>query len=247
MDWVADFFDGDYQGEYLDYASDAERTAREVEFIAAQLGVSSQSRVLDLACGNGRHALALSKRVAHVTGVDRTRQFIRVAEAAQQTQEVTNVHFVLDDMRELDYESEFDAAYNYFTAWGYYGDDENLDVLRRVWRALKPGGRFLLEMIHRDALVRGFKPQNFVVQQDGTVLLEERRLDLATGRSHNRRTYLRPDGTREELCFDHYIPSADALVRHLRTAGFSTLTAVEAPTGIRLTMDSWRLAVIGTK
>lgn len=64
-------------------------------------------------------------------------------------------------MRELSFDAEFDAVYNYFTSWGYYDDETNFDILKRVHHALKPGGRFLLEFIARDALMRRFKDRDW--------------------------------------------------------------------------------------
>ena len=85
-----------------------------------------------LACGAGRHALALAPRVASITGVDFTEVFLITALGDAAKQGIKNVEFIQGDMRELDYDACFDAAYNYFTAWGYYSDAENFDVLQRV-------------------------------------------------------------------------------------------------------------------
>jgi ubiquinone/menaquinone biosynthesis C-methylase UbiE len=247
MDWPASFFTGPYQREYFEYTADTERTAHEADFIQAQLELTSTSHVLDLACGSGRHALALSSRVAHITGVDLTPAFLNAASSAAAEQGAANVEFLHGDMRALDHREQFDAAYNYFTAWGYYSDTENFDVLARVQRALKPEGRFLLEIINRDTLMRHYSPRDYSRKEDGTVCLEERAFNHEQGRAYNRRVYLYPDGRREEICFDHYLPSADALIRHLCDAGFSAVHAVEAPSGNPLGIESWRMAVIGTK
>lgn len=247
MDWVADFFDTHYSDEYFAYATDQERTEREAEFIFNQLQLTQKSHVLDLACGNGRHCLALAPQVARVTGFDRTQAFIDAALEARGHLGAENVELVVGDMRELEYESEFDAVVNYFTAWGYYSDEENFDVLKRVRKALKPGGRFLLETLNREAMLRNYRPQGYTKRDDGSYMLEQRRFDLQSGRNFNIRTTISAEGAIEEHHFDHYMPTPDGMIRHLKDAGFSEVYAVEAPTGDELKLDSWRMAVIGTR
>jgi ubiquinone/menaquinone biosynthesis C-methylase UbiE len=246
MPWVPKFFnDPVYDLEYASLATNHARTAREAQCIARELRLNSASRVLDLACGSGRHALALAPTVAHVVGYDRTARFLKHARERARKLSIRNVTWVRGDMRKLAYRSEFDAAYNYFTAWGYYSDEENLDVLVRVRKALKPGGRFLMEMINRDALVRGFLPRDWNRLSDGTFVLEEGWLDLERGRCFNRRIYLKAGRTRT-VEIDHQVPSPDGLVRLFRQAGFVNVRLVSAPQGVRPNMDTLRIAVIGS-
>lgn len=248
MSWVEEFFDGDtYEKDYAGILADAEGTAREADFIADRLELKETDRVLDLACGHGRHAVLIAGRVASVVGLDRTERFLESARDAAAERDVPNCEFVLGDMRELDYTAEFEAAYNYFTAWGYYSDEENFDVLVRVCRALKPGGRFLLELTSRDALMRRFKPRDWREMIDGTVITEDRRFDYASGRLLNKRTYRFPSGEVKEVEVALALPAADELARIFRRAGFAEARAVAAPTGEELTIDSFRVAVIGRK
>jgi len=243
MGWVEDLFDGPYAGHSLELAEDSERNEREAAFIIGELGLEPDERVLDLACGHGRHAMYIAPKVGSLLGIDRTRAYLEYATNWSQGLGLANAEFVLGDMRELDYEGEFDAAYNYFTAWGYWDDETNLDILRRVCHALKPGGRFLLEFIHRDALMRRWSPKNWR-QIDDALLLEESTFDFTTGRSINRRTYLR-NNERHEILIELYMPTADALMRLFAQAGFTAIRAVAAPTGEALTYESFRMAVIG--
>lgn len=81
---------------------------------------------------------------------------------------MTNARFIIGDMRELAFDAEFDAVYNYSTSWGYYDDETNFDILKRVYRTLRSGGRFLLEFIARDVLMRRFKDRDWSELDDGT-------------------------------------------------------------------------------
>lgn len=246
MSWVEDLFDGPYDSEYAGILADTEGAAREAEFIVWELGLKEIDRVLDLACGHGRHALVVAEHVAEVVGYDRTRQFIEYAQKWAAEKGVPNARFTVGDMRELAFDAEFDAAYNYFTSWGYYDDETNFDVLKRVHRALKPGGRFLLEFIHRDSLVRRFKDRDWYELDDGTVVLVEHSFDPETGRQHSRRTYRKGSETRT-IEIDLRIPAPEEFLRLFHEAGFTETRLVQAPDGGKVTLDSRRIAVIGTR
>lgn len=245
MDWVEQLFDGPFGDSLKQTEEDLERTRREVEFIVRELALGPADRVLDLACGYGRHALEISPGVAGIVGVDRTPAFIERARKLADERGLANARFVVADMRELDYSGEFEAAYNYFTSWGYYDEEANMDVLRHVVRALKPGGRFLLEMIGRDALMRRYRPRSWEQADQDTVVLMENSFDVSSGLQHNTRTYLRPGAAPEVIEVRHYIPAPDHLARLLRDAGFAATRVVSAPDGGEPTIDSFRIAVIG--
>lgn len=247
MDWVEQFFDGPfYAQDYAQVAGDTERTQKEAEFIRTQLELQPADYVLDLACGSGRHVLALAPHVGKILGLDRTATMIDLARDSAAAAGVENVAFEQQDMRELGYDSEFDAAYNYFTAWGYYDDETNFDVLRRVLRVLKPGGRFLMEFLNLVAVLRRFRPRDWNWIDESTHVLYDRHFDLMTGRMRSKFLYIK--GTeKSEVEIDHYVPTPDAFIRHFRDAGFEDVRVVSAPDGGELTLDGWRLAVIGNR
>jgi ubiquinone/menaquinone biosynthesis C-methylase UbiE len=245
MDWVGRFFDDPFFArDFETMKEETERTAREVEFIIRELHLGSEDRVLDLACGFGRHTLAIAPRVKAITGTDRTASFIETAQADAKSAGIANAEFHTADMRELDYHAEFDAIYNYFTAWGYYDDETNFDVLKRIYRALKPGGRFLMEFIHRDAEMRHFRSRSWRRPQPGVVVLQEERFDFSTGRLYANHVFIEGGDVRE-IEIDHHLPSSDEFVRLFKRAGFSTVRLVSAPDGGELTLNTRRLAVIG--
>ncbi len=98
------------------------------------------------------------------------------------------------DMRSLPFEREFDAVYSYYTSFGYFGDDENERVLAGVARALKPGGRFLLEMANRDWILTHPLQRVWNQREDGSLHMEESSLDLVTSRVVSRLIHITPDG-----------------------------------------------------
>ena len=119
----------------------------------------------------------------------------KIAAAARDLQ----VQFVHADMREIPFEGEFDAVINMFTAFGYFDDVENQKVLDAVARALKAGGKFLIDLLNTLWIIRNFRPQSWDELSDGTVALTERDYNLLTGNIEELRTYIAPDGSKREI------------------------------------------------
>jgi SAM-dependent methyltransferase len=141
-DWYADAFD----------AASAEmawtdRTGPEVDRAAKILQPRGDERILDMACGSGRHSLELRRRGFEVVGTDISADLIDIArrDAAEADLEV---EFVRADLRELGYEEEFDLVLNLNDgAIGYLeSDEENRRAFEVISRALRPGGRNLLQL-----------------------------------------------------------------------------------------------------
>ena len=243
--WYVTFFGEDYLRIYAPVLP-PERTAREVEGLVRlleQLGVPSGGAVLDLACGHGRHAIPLAQHGYRVTGQDLSRFFLSRAEEEARAAGVA-VRWIHSDMRVIPFDAVFDAAINIFTAFGYFdAEDEDLEVLRQVRRALKPGGVFLLETMHRDALVRGFQPHGITRHEDGLLVLEERAFDQVSGRSHTRVTMIHPDGTRREHEYRTRNYSATELARLFASAGMEVTAQHGGLDGSALTLTSRRLVL----
>jgi SAM-dependent methyltransferase len=194
--WYVDFFDGDYLRIFLPVLPD-ERTAAEVNAVVERLGLAPGARLLDLCCGHGRHAVPLAQLGYRVTGLDRSRPLLERA-AALAAAGGERVGLVRADMRRLPFaDASFDAVLNLFNAFGYLEDDTQDELaLAEVARVLRPGGRFLQELANREALVRGWHDSDVTRTGDGLVVLQERTLNLRSGRERVRYTLLEPDGRR---------------------------------------------------
>jgi SAM-dependent methyltransferase len=147
------------------------RTAREVQFIQDALGFAAGAELLDLACGFGRHALELADRGYRVTGVDLSRTLLERG-AAEARRRSLDVAFMLGDMRELAFEAAFDGVICMQTSFGYFDDRTNFEVLQAVARALRPGGRVLIEVVNRD-FIANHVPRRIWWDTDEVLLMEE--------------------------------------------------------------------------
>ena len=107
-------------------------TERETAFVVEALGLQEGDRVLDLACGHGRHAIALAQRGMVVTGQDLNEDYLRMARERRQRVKGVEIETVHGDMRDIPFTDEFDAVINMFTAFGYFeSEEEDEKVLAR--------------------------------------------------------------------------------------------------------------------
>ena len=246
MAWYDEFFDE----HYLDYWAQVlppERTAREIAFIIDKLAPPPGAAILDLCCGQGRHAIELAKLGHQVTGLDLTPFLLEAGEKAAEAAGV-DVRFVQGDMRRIPFEAEFDAVVNLFTAFGYFdSDEEDQQVLASVERCLKPGGMFLVDQSHMLWAVRDFEPRGRREYDDGTVLCEEREFDARTSRFITHATYIKPDGSRAERRNQIRCYTCSELTGMLGRAGLDVVGVFGDFDGGELVMESRRLILIARK
>ncbi len=190
--WYESFFGPDYLKQYAHTT-----TLQEVEGVAKILHLRPGSRVLDLACGAGRHSIELAKRGLEVVGYDLSEPLLKAARAAARKASA-RVTFVHGDMRDLPYHGEFDAVVNLFTSFGYFEDPkDDRTVLARVARALKARGKFLMERFNRESLATSLPSQSWQVRDDRSVILYEDTFDILRGRYETRQIVIDREGTRE--------------------------------------------------
>jgi SAM-dependent methyltransferase len=243
------WFEGFFDEEYLRFAVDrfpAEATAAEVDFLVGALGLPAGSRVLDLACGHGRHSVELARRGFLVTGVDLSEPSLDLGQA-RATQAGVEVRFERADMRRIRFQEEFDAVINMFTAFGYFVDEaDNSVVLERIAAALVPGGGFLLEVVNPVSVFARFEARGWHALSDGAIMLEERAYDARNGRFETCWTFLR-DGERREQRFSHRAYTAPELAAMAAAAGLEVEHLWGGLDGSELEMGSRRIVMLARK
>ena len=134
-----------------------EDTENQVDFIIKTLELTGKERILDLACGFGRHSLSLARRGFSVTGVDITKVYIDDAIKTAK-QECLDVCFIHSDIRDIKFTNEFDVVLNLADgAIGYLeNDEENLKIFDVIANALKSGGKHFMDVCSADHAERHF-------------------------------------------------------------------------------------------
>jgi SAM-dependent methyltransferase len=216
-----DLFGEYYLRAFRDDARSAEAQAQALA--AARLARCPPGGVLlDAPCGFGRHSLPLSAAGYRVTGVDRSQ--VLLDEAARRAADAGDggPRFVRADYRELPFADEsFDVALNLFSSLGYLGDEEDTNALREIGRVLRPGGRLVIEIMHRDLLVRRFREQDWQLLGEGRLLLDQRTFDPVGGVAQTTQTLIDAAGRRDSRTFSVRVYTATELLAMLAAAGFA--------------------------
>jgi SAM-dependent methyltransferase len=243
--WYQSFFNEDYVRVYSPFLTE-ERTAQEVAAIIQLLGLPIGSTILDLCCGYGRHAIPLAQHGYKVIGLDLSEVLLQLARVEAEHQGVT-IRWLQSDMRTIPFEDTLDAVINIFTSFGYLANEEDdLQVLAQIYKALRPGGQFLLETVHQPRVIQSFSPYGILHYDDGLIVLEERRIDLIGSRNEVHITLLLPDGQRKTYHQSMRIYTLTELIRMLTAVGLQVQAYYGGLNGGPVTLDS-RLVIISQK
>ncbi len=157
--WFASWFDTTYY--HILYK---ERNYREAQLfmdnLTHYLNLPEKAKVLDLACGKGRHSIYLNQLGFDVLGVDLSEQSIAIA--SKNANE--NLHFKVHDMR-LALDGKFDAIFNLFTSFGYFeSDEDNVQTLLSIKESLNEYGFAVIDFMNSDFVI-----ENLVANEIKTV------------------------------------------------------------------------------
>jgi len=144
--------------------------AADVAAILASVQARPNSRVLDLGCGPGAHAIGFARLGHRVTGVDTSRRLLDRARSAAQAGGV-EVEWVEADMRDFQRPSAFDLICSLYASFGYFYDAENRHVLENVYASLTPDGVCVLDVLGREAAARHWQERRWH-DVDGVLYLE---------------------------------------------------------------------------
>jgi cyclopropane fatty-acyl-phospholipid synthase-like methyltransferase len=215
-DWYLNFFTGPVM-RFWEAAVPPAATEADTAFIVRHLALKPPARILDVACGAGRHALGLAKSGFHITGFDRSEAALKRAVALADA-EALPAHFFCADMREFEVDAPADALICMGNSLGYFEPAMTMQLLHRFARSLRQGGRLILDTsICAESLLplaseRSFSFPGGTYEQEIAYDAEQ---SLIRTRAH-----LTLDGERHELLYRHFVMTSGELVRMLRASGF---------------------------
>jgi SAM-dependent methyltransferase len=214
----------------------------EVEQILALTNVE-RGRVLDLACGPGRHSVLLAQRGFTVTGVDKS-AFLLGKARERAAAAGAHVEWIHEDMRAFHRPASYDVVLSLFTSFGFFRDDaDNQRVLANAAENLRPGGTFVLDMMGKETLARIFSATASSEKPEGLFVQRRRVVDNWT-RLENEWILIRGDSA-HTLHFDHWIYSAREIMQMMKAAGFTRVEVFGDLSGAPYGADSMRLIAIG--
>jgi SAM-dependent methyltransferase len=232
----------DYMFVYRDDLT-GERSDAEIAMWTTLLELNSPLKILDLACGFGRHANRLAALGHSVMGVDVTSGFLELARQEAESLGV-QVEYRQADMRQINFVEEFDRVLLLFTSFGYFEDDENAKVMENMARALKPGGMLGLDIPNRDVIVRDL-PASHVIEKGDSLIINRLSFDMLTGRFHNRRIVIR-DGVRKDKPHSIRLYTATEIREMLKRVGLEDCKIL-GNNGQSLSSTSSGMSVIARK
>jgi SAM-dependent methyltransferase len=220
---------------------------RQCDFIEARFGLSQGATLLDVGCGLGLHAVELTRRGYLVVGLDLSLPML--ARAADEAQDQGfKINFLHADMREMSFEGAFDAVICYGTTFGYFDDETNKLVVQRLYRALKPRGLLLLDVVNRDFVIRN-QPNLVWFEGDGCVVMEESQMNYITSRLEVKRNVILDNGRQRDNVYSIRSYSLHELGQILHQQGFRVVevTGWEAHPGVFFGGDSPKLIILAQR
>ncbi|MBM4376910.1 MAG: methyltransferase domain-containing protein [Deltaproteobacteria bacterium] len=194
---------------------------RETRFIEQSFRLPQGARLLDVACGHGVHAVELAGRGYQVVAVDFSTTLLGLARTYNERRG-QSVSFVQGDMRQIELDGAFDGIYSWSASFGYFDDAANLNVLERLVRALRPGGKLLLDLTNRD-YVAPRTPSTAWFEKPGCVCMDEVRFDYMSSRLHAKRMVIFENGRAREVEYSVRLYTANELVGLLESVGLQVL------------------------
>lgn len=160
-DWFKSWFNTSYYHKLYEHRDSTDAQIF-MDALINLLKLKKGDRVLDLACGRGRHALYLHKKGFTVKGIDLSKRNIAFAR-----QHIPSVDFEIKDMRENFGDSEFDYIFNLFTSFGYFDfRNQHLEAVKNMAFALKPDGVLVLDFMNAHKVHKGLVEDEVIDSDD---------------------------------------------------------------------------------
>lgn len=185
-------------------------------------GLKTGAKILDAGCGPGRISVELALLGADVTGVDIIQSELDAA-AETAEDEGVKLNLINADLRTFRSEEKFDCAVNLYTSFGYCDtEDEDTEILKRIYECVKDGGTFMLETVSRETAIINFTKGEEFDRSGIKVITDFGVVGAWEGLRSNWRLVL-PDGKHIKHEFVQRLYSAPELKKRLLSMGYKSV------------------------
>jgi D-alanine-D-alanine ligase len=226
-DWWRNIFNYLYLKTDADVVDDRDITSREIDLIINTLNLTPQHRILDLACGQGRHTLELARRgFENVEGLDRSHYLIQKAKSRARKESLT-VKLREGDARKIPVPPDsFDFVLILGNSFGYFeSPHEDRRVLEEVFRVMKPWGQVLLDVADGEYLREHFEPRSWEWIDKKYFVCRERSLAADRNRLISREVITHVEkGVLADQFYAERLYTKESLDKLINQSGFSNIT-----------------------
>lgn len=216
-----------------------------IRYVIKKLNLKPGSKFLDCACGIGRIGLPLAKRGIRVTGIDITQSYLDEFDAKARRIGL-KVDLQRADMRRINFDSRFDAAGNLWTSFGYFDrESDNLLTLKKMYKALKPGGKLMLHLMNRDWFITKCESTE-LFEAKGILIGQVRKFDYEKS-VINSTWYIIKDGEKRTFPMSLRLYSYHELIDIFQSVGFVDIEGYGSVKDEPITRDRGMMFVIGRK
>lgn len=230
--------------------SQRQRTYSEVSGAIDLLVIKKNESIIDIPCGEGRHCRELTKRgFMKVVGADINSSHLRLAVEKARRQKLS-LDFRKENMLDISYVEEFDVLINMFFSFGFFEtNEENMRVLKNFYRALKPGGRFLMHTdVNIPRIIAGkYKTREMRALSSGNKLQIVERFNQDTKRLEGSWAIIRPGGSKTKKNYSVRVYEKEEFIQMCLDAGFRKCKAYSNWKGDPYSEDSEEIMFVATK
>ena len=216
MSWYKDWFNSENYLKVYRHRNESE-AEKLVELIVKSLGSKSDSKILDMASGSGRHAIIFAKRGFDVTAVDLSQRLLSEAKEIAGQNDV-KIDFVLSNILDFETTKRFNLVLNLFTSIGYFDNDEdNFRVVLKAYDLLIDGGYFVLDYFNINYLLKNLIPTS-VFSENGLRITQNRSIQ---GTRVVKNITIENGSSVEEFYESVRLYNYDEMMAYIKKAGFT--------------------------
>ena len=223
-DWWRYIFNSIYMKTDGDVVDDNRLTSTEIDHFSSLLNMSKDDHILDLCCGQGRHSMELARRgYSNIVGYDRSHYLVQKARGRAKKESLA-VKFREGDARKLPFPSDsFDVVMILGNSIGYFETmQDDVRVLKEVFRVLKPWGRILLDVADGEYLRSNFQPRSWEWISNNMFVCRERSLSMDGQRLVSREVVTHVDkGVIADQFYAERLYTVEGMGTLLGSAGYS--------------------------
>jgi SAM-dependent methyltransferase len=240
------FFEGHYKYAWKETIPDGLSEA-EVDFIQEMGGLNNNSKVLDLMCGYGRHAIELGRRGIQVMAIDNLEYYINEIDRVKQAENLP-IHPVRSDLLTVDLQNEmYEAAICMGNSFNFFDRDNATSILKNISSHLKPNGIFILNSWSiAEIAYKHFKEKDWHYAGPYKCVLEHKFL-FHPSRIQIEQTTISPGNDIELVIGIDYVFSLNEIEDMFLSAGLSTRAHYSTPRKRKFNMGDGRIYIVADK